>query len=84
MGADNQAERVMAMREQMQREIEHLKATNAKLRAALKPFADYADSPLALKMDRNFVITQGSPMARRQLTMGDCLNALVTLKPTSP
>jgi hypothetical protein len=43
------------------------------LRAALKPFADYADPRQFMPAD--MVITQGSPMAKRQLTMGDCYTA---------
>jgi len=39
----------------------------------LKPFADYADPHR--KVPREMVITNGSPMAKRQLTMGDCYDA---------
>ena len=46
----------------------------ALLRAALAPFADYAQGR-RLPPD-SYVITQGSSMARRQLTVGDCKRAL--------
>lgn len=46
---------------------------NESLRAALKPFADYADPRVVVPFD--FVITQGSELAKRQLTMGDCYEA---------
>lgn len=43
------------------------------LEAALQPFADFADPRGTLPPGHQ--ITQGSPMARRQLTMGDCYAA---------
>lgn len=45
---------------------------------ALKPFADYADSTKA--MPAEFIITNGSPLAKRQLQMGDCYRAAEALK----
>lgn len=45
------------------------------LQLVLKPFADFAD----MKMPRDFVITQGSPMAKCQLTMEDCQRAKTVL-----
>ena len=50
----------------------------AKLEAALKPFADFADVRGALPND--YVITQGSSFAKQQLTMGDCNEARSVLK----
>jgi hypothetical protein len=51
-----------------------------RLRKALAPFARYVEGQKALPPDH--IITQGSPLARRQLTFGDCLEALATLKET--
>lgn len=48
-----------------------------RLREALRPFADFADPRGVVPAD--FVITQGSSMAKRQLTMGDCYEALAAL-----
>jgi len=50
----------------------------AKLEAALKPFADFADMKTRLSSDH--VITEGSRLAKRQLTMFDCYHALDALK----
>lgn len=44
---------------------------------ALEPFADFADTSGVLPDDH--VITRGSRMAQRQLTMGDCRRALAAL-----
>jgi hypothetical protein len=54
---------------QLQRSIER----NSRLVARLKVFADFADSQR--RMPRDLVITNGSSMAKRQLTMGDCYDA---------
>lgn len=43
------------------------------LKAALEPFAAFADP--RRNMPPSMPITQGSGMARRQLTMGDCYAA---------
>ena len=55
------------------------------LEAALQPFADYVDTE-ALRLNipgalfpPEHIITQGSSMARRQLTLGDCQRALEVL-----
>jgi len=40
---------------------------------ALRPFAEYADASRRLRPD--MVLTPGSPLAKRQLTMGDCYAA---------
>lgn len=53
--------------------IASLLEENEKLRAALKPFADYAD-PTAV-FPPTIEITTGSRFAVRQLTMGDCYEA---------
>lgn len=50
----------------------------AKLEAALKPFADFADARKTVPTD--YVITEGSRLAKHQLTMGDCYAALDALK----
>lgn len=47
---------------------------------ALKPFGDYADPRGKLPSD--FVLTSGSWMGKRQLTMGDCYEARAALEPT--
>jgi hypothetical protein len=52
--------------------------TIERLRAALKPFADYAD-PSAV-FPPTIEITKGSRFARRQLTMGDCYEAARVLE----
>lgn len=44
-----------------------------RLRDALKPFADYADPNKYLADD--FIITNGSTFAKRQIRMGDCRRA---------
>jgi len=51
-----------------------------RLRKALAPFARYVEGQKALP--RDLIITQGSPLARRQLTLGDCLDALAALRET--
>ena len=55
------------------------------MRAALQPFADYADP--RNKVRPEIPITPGSIMAKRQLTMGDCYaarDALARLKGRIP
>jgi hypothetical protein len=49
----------------------------SELRQALEPFAAFADP--RNKIPENMPITQGSQMARRQLTMGDCYRARAAL-----
>jgi hypothetical protein len=44
----------------------------------IKPFADFADPRNVLPDD--YVITRGSPLARAQLTMGDCYRAREALE----
>jgi hypothetical protein len=56
---------------------EAAEADKARLEAALQPFADFADP--REKMPPDFVITPGSAMARRQLTMADCYAARAVL-----
>ncbi len=41
---------------------------------ALEPFAAYADPHR--RVPRHLPVTQGSGLARRQVTMGDCYDAL--------
>jgi hypothetical protein len=48
------------------------------IREALKPFADFVDAAGA--PPDSFAITQGSGMARRQLTVGDCRRAGAVLE----
>ena len=44
---------------------------------ALRPFAEFGHNMRGLR--KEFVITQGSSMARRQLTAGDCKAAFAVL-----
>ena len=53
----------------------------AELRAALKPFADYADPRRTFPAEAQ--ITAGSPFAKPQLTMGHCYAAADALKTIS-
>ncbi len=62
-------------------QIARLKAENAQLREALKPFADFANGSGAKHFPDNLVITSGSGMARKQLTLGDCHRARAALAP---
>lgn len=43
--------------------------------ATLDPWANYADP--AARFPADFVVTKGSPLAKRQPTMGDCYRAKV-------
>lgn len=56
-----------------------LRAENERLREELKPFVDFADPTGAVPDD--YVITGGSSLAKRQLTMRDCRNARAALSP---
>ncbi len=47
------------------------------MREALRPFAEFAAKADVLPDD--FVITKGSGLARKQLTIGDCRNARAAL-----
>ena len=49
-----------------------------KLRRALEPFAAFADPSNTFPPDMR--ITAGSPMAKKQLTMGECYAARDLLK----
>lgn len=51
-----------------------------RLRAALKPFADFADP--RKKVPAVVIITNGSPLARPQLRMQDCYAAADALQQT--
>ena len=53
-----------------------------RLREALRPFADYADGRGGVAYDH--VITMGSQLAKRQLTMGDCYVARAALAQKGP
>jgi hypothetical protein len=57
-----------------------LVAENERLREALKPFAAFADLAGAGLLPADHVITLGSGMAARQLTIGDCRNARTALR----
>jgi hypothetical protein len=59
-----------SLAKQLQKSIER----NSRLVAKLKVFADFADPHR--KMPRELVISHGSPIAKRQLTMGDCYDAV--------
>ena len=45
------------------------------LAAALRPFADFVAGPAADALPGKFPVSQGSPMARRQIMIGDCRRA---------
>lgn len=49
------------------------------MRDALKPFADYAAAYVSPLPD-SLIISKGSSMAKRQLTMGDCRAAQAALR----
>lgn len=55
-----------------------LRKENEMLRAALAPFADFAD-PTAV-FPPTIEVTTGSRLAKRQLTMGDCYEAARVLE----
>lgn len=59
-------------------QIDRLQAIVERQRAALKPFADFADP--RNKVPTHFTITTGSYMAKLQLTMGDCYRARAALE----
>lgn len=52
--------------------IEKLRAENAKLREALRPFAEFVGPRTISSFPPHMPITNGSQMARKQLTIGDC------------
>jgi hypothetical protein len=56
-----------------QQRLFHYERVIAQMQQALKPFADFADRTKQLSSE--YVITTGSRMAKRQLTMGDCYAA---------
>lgn len=68
-------ERIFAQRaiEQANSRAEAAEKRVAEMREALQPFADYSDRKSLIPDDH--IITQGSYMAKRQLTMGDCRKA---------
>ena len=51
-----------------------------RLRGALKPFAEFGAVPSG--PPDQFIITAGSTMARRQLTIGHCRDAALALMET--
>ncbi len=55
----------------------------ADVRKAFKPFADFMDTPIFQKLSDDTRLTAGSPMARRQLMVGDLrkLSAALTSAP---
>jgi BMFP domain-containing protein YqiC len=59
-----------------------LHACIEQLEAALRPFADFADP--RNKIPADMVLTAGSSMARKQLTMADCYAARAVLDQSSP
>lgn len=62
-------------RDGARQECDALAARVKVLKEALKPFVDYVTGNRGWIGDPNIAITTGSPLARRQLTLGDCLNA---------
>jgi len=70
----------------MARELLDLRrATSADdLRAALEPFAEFARASGFSKLPDDLPMTQGSRLARRQVTAGDFKRALATLNQKEP
>lgn len=63
--------------------IQWAEARITALEHALKPFADFAPKGyLSQALPDDFVITKGSPMAGRQLTIGDLRRAAAALEAT--
>jgi hypothetical protein len=54
------------------------------LTRALRPFADYAELSGARAMPDDFAVSQGSRLAARQITMGDCRKARAALSGEAP
>jgi Transposase domain (DUF772)/Transposase DDE domain len=65
------AERLVRVDTALARQLSESMRANARHRAAFKPFADFMNSPTFDKLSDDTVITAGSPMARRQLNVGD-------------
>ena len=65
------AERLVRVDTALARQLSESIRTNARHRAAFKPFADFTNSPTFDKLSDDTVITAGLPMARRQLNVGD-------------
>src|ERR1700722_1136074 len=65
----------------VQAELDRQSAEIARLRAALAPFALYAD--LRRQAPDTLVISNRSGMAKRQITMGDCYKARTALEQAS-
>lgn len=71
--------------EQLRKLAMLLRDANAKIdeaRTALKPFADFADPNGRVPAD--MTITQGSPIAKRQLRMADCYRARAAIPQAKP
>jgi hypothetical protein len=62
----------------LEAELAEKDVTIATLREALRPFASYAASPSA-NVPGELVVTAGSNMAKRQLTMQNCYDASTAL-----
>jgi hypothetical protein len=60
-----------------QQRLFHYERKLDEMTRALKPFAEYADANKI--MPAGLIITAGSRLARRQLTMGDCYAARAAL-----
>jgi hypothetical protein len=88
--------RQMERNVQAVREFEHQRAEKAlaaiaglktrveALTGALRPFADYAELSGARAMPDDFAVSQGSRLAARQITMGDCRKARAALSGGTP
>ena len=62
---------------------QRVNAAEAKLSKAveaLEPFATFASAPTFDRLPKEMPMTMGSGFARKQVTVGDFLNALATLK----
>jgi hypothetical protein len=62
----------------LREENEELKRDVKQLVRTLKPFADFADPQF--KIPPQTTVTQGSPMAKRQILMEDCYRATVVVE----
>ncbi len=72
----------VAAMDELRAERDALAAEVARLQKALRPFADYADMRGFVPDD--MIISAGSPMAKRQITMGDCRRARAVFEPQGP
>jgi hypothetical protein len=65
------AERLNRVDKALARRLSESMQAASKAHTAFKPFADFMDTPMFEKLTEDTVLTPGSPMARRQLNVGD-------------